>query len=319
MAEKGEISPRETSKEGREIKSSEGLIPCIIVFPDRKHVGYINNIVDDSVDALKECLYDRFKVYKLSGETRADEHFGKTFEKLADECYLGIVLLDGFRPNVLFEYGILRGKGKVLIPVQDKKAYVAVDSFYSTSGDSDNAYKESTGLEKEQFETLKKPPLGHFDHLSDCKGIKIVEVDHNAPSDSPDHPKNMIKEELEKLMPEISERYSKSLNESLKLTGTSMSEEHLKRFHDLSLRVSEYYTARKQFDSEDVESAAQEIKELEKSSNIRAPSRMYGTLAVLYVALAERTEWKKVDEIAGYYQKAADIYEQILTPEGDAT
>jgi len=93
--------------------SVEGEIPCFIVFSDRKHVDHIYNIVN----CVRDCLSKRgFKTELLSEETVPDEHFGERFEKLADECVLGIVILDGFRPNVLFEYGFLRGKRQSCYP-----------------------------------------------------------------------------------------------------------------------------------------------------------------------------------------------------------
>ena len=47
---------------------------------------------------------------------------GKTFEDLVNECVLGIIILDGFRPNVLYEYGFLKGRNVIVLPIKDKKA-----------------------------------------------------------------------------------------------------------------------------------------------------------------------------------------------------
>jgi hypothetical protein len=59
-----------------------GQIPCVLVFSDRKHVPYINQIVN----CLEEVLPSLgFKVNKLCDKTPPDKHFGKSFEKLAKE------------------------------------------------------------------------------------------------------------------------------------------------------------------------------------------------------------------------------------------
>ena len=107
--------------------SIEGEIPCIVVHSDKKHVEGINQILNP----LRELLPEKgFKPTYLSDEIEPLQQHGKKFEQLARDCALGIVILDGLRPNVLLEFGILLGKNKPIIPLQDKKACVAIKSFY---------------------------------------------------------------------------------------------------------------------------------------------------------------------------------------------
>jgi len=62
-----------------------------------------------------------------------------------------------------------------------------------------------SGLTQRQYELLKEPPIGYFDYLSDRAGIKVSQVDRDASLTSQDHPKNVVKKELEKIMPKIKE------------------------------------------------------------------------------------------------------------------
>jgi tetratricopeptide (TPR) repeat protein len=286
--------------------SVEGEIPCFIVFSDRKHVDYIYNIVN----CVRACLSKRgFKAELLSAETVPDEHFGERFEKLADECVLGVVILDGFRPNILFEYGFLRGKGRVVIPLQDKKAFVAIKSLYSLDGGSDEeTIKSRTGLTKAQFAKLREPSLGYFQHLSNRHGIKAVVVDCGAELDSCEHPQNKFDRELEKLIPVIVKKY---IEQSMKPIS-EVSPSYFEKFHGLVLDISEYYTGISKFDANDVEKVISQMGGLEKDSGSKMPSRVYSMIASLYLSLVERSDWKDVHKIVSYYEKAIKIYEEIV-------
>lgn len=190
-----------TKQKKKTIKSSQtvigGYLPSLILHPDRKHVEYVFNIINPVKDLLKEI---GFNPMLLSDETCPDTHFGKTFEEISDEIILGVVILDGLRPNIMYEYGFLRGKNKLVIPIQDRSAFVAVKSFYPMSEYTIESIKLVTGLTSEQFQKLKNPPLGYFDHVSDRGGIKVVFVDSFASSDSPEHPRNKLEKELKNLI-----------------------------------------------------------------------------------------------------------------------
>jgi len=285
--------------------STEGEIPCIILHPDKKHVEGINHILNP----LNELLPKKgFKPIYLSDETEPLQHYGKTFEQLAEDCALGIVILDGLRPNVLLEFGILIGKNKPIIPLQDEKACVAIRSFYPQNW-------RGSGLTESQFSKLKDPYLGFFSHISDLQGLKVEVVDKDVSLDDFKYPKNVIDKAIDKLMPRIIEEYNEL---SLKSVG-KISPDYLQRFHAVSLEVAEYYGGRVRFSIKDVENAIEEIKNLERNSGVKMPSRVYSTIASLYISLAERTEWEKVHEIVGYYNRSLEIYAGILQSESDLT
>ena len=49
---------------------------------------------------------------------------------LIDQCAFGVVCLDGLRPNVVFEYGALRGAKKPVLLFREEAATVDVELFY---------------------------------------------------------------------------------------------------------------------------------------------------------------------------------------------
>ncbi|RMF32215.1 MAG: hypothetical protein D6752_00625 [Candidatus Nitrosothermus koennekii] len=95
-----------------EKSESKGAFPCIIVYSSDKHVPYINPVLDDIEQLLKS---KGFEPILLGDEVRSGDDYFSKLEELIDKSVLGIVILDGFRPNVLFEFGYLKGKGKPTI------------------------------------------------------------------------------------------------------------------------------------------------------------------------------------------------------------
>ena len=74
--------------------------------------------------------------------------------RAAKDCVLGIVILDGFRPNVLFEFGVLMGLEKPVVLLKDKNAEINIKTLY---GDITNQNcKKVTGLTLSKFERPKK-------------------------------------------------------------------------------------------------------------------------------------------------------------------
>ena len=74
-------------------------------------------------------------------------------------CTFGIVVLDGLRPNVVFEYGIMHGMRKPVILFKEAKAEVDISSFL-----------------EEDAPDLNLPPvkLDLDSHFSDVKDINYA-------------------------------------------------------------------------------------------------------------------------------------------------
>ena len=285
--------------EARSAQSREGEIPCIVVYPDEKNVKGINHILNP----LKQLLPEKgFKVLLLSDEIKPLRHYGETFQQLAEGCALGIIILDGLRPNVLLEFGILMGKNKPIIPLQDKKATVAIKSFYQQN-------KEKTGgLTSKQFNDLKEPPLGFFSYISDLQGLHVEIVNKDAPLEAPEYSATVIGKAIDELMPRITEEYNKLSLKPIR----DINSDYLEKFHTVSLKILEYYVGREKFSAESIDNIVKEIKDLEADSGIHMPSQIYSTISSVYMFLAEEVEWKDVGKIIDNYNSALEICGRVL-------
>jgi hypothetical protein len=78
-------------------------------------------------------------------------------EKQISGCAFGVVCLDGLRPNVVHEWGYMRGQGKPVILLKKEGATVDVRHFIS-----------------EAAPQLENPPLNMDSHLSNLKDINYA-------------------------------------------------------------------------------------------------------------------------------------------------
>lgn len=87
-----------------------------------------------------------------SGASQLDK-----IEKEISECAFGIVCLDGLRPNVLHEWGFMRGSNKPVILLKKENATVDVRHFI-----------------RETAPELINPPLNMDVHVSNLKDINYA-------------------------------------------------------------------------------------------------------------------------------------------------
>jgi hypothetical protein len=73
----------------------------------QKHVEYINQILTQIESTLMEI---GFRPQRLGCKIRSGEEYLNKVTELIDSSVLVVVILDGFRPNVLFEFGFTQGK-----------------------------------------------------------------------------------------------------------------------------------------------------------------------------------------------------------------
>jgi hypothetical protein len=137
---------------------------------------------------------EHFKPERLGDEIRSSEGYLEKLESMIEKCVLGVVILDGFRPNVLFEFGFLTGKKKPIIILQSKGAKINIKSLYIPI----EIACEKAGLTKGQFDKMKDPLIDPSKHLSDFGGKHIAYFDWKARESSLDHPTVVLKNELKK-------------------------------------------------------------------------------------------------------------------------
>src|SRR5262249_12937560 len=73
--------------------------------------------------------------------------------ELIRDCAFGVVCLDGLRPNVIFEYGAMRGAGKQVMVYRETSAKVDIGHYFAGAPDL----------------ALKPPPIDVDKHFSDTK------------------------------------------------------------------------------------------------------------------------------------------------------
>ena len=103
---------------------------------------------EPDVNVLIECLQIVFtqnfridltpSVQNLGQVTSPLESGGSQLQQISDlieQCAFALVVLDGLRPNVVFEYGIIRGKKKPTILLKEENASVDIRGLYDVAGD----------------------------------------------------------------------------------------------------------------------------------------------------------------------------------------
>ena len=83
------------------------------------------------LDALELVLGKHFEQHRTpaaleSGESQYDQIFREI-----EGASFGVVILDGLRPNVVFEYGIMVGKGIPVLLFKEQSAEVDVEGYYT--------------------------------------------------------------------------------------------------------------------------------------------------------------------------------------------
>ena len=155
---------------------------CALVYSDVRHVPNINQILED----IEEVLLDHgFAAQRLGDEIRTGQGYPESLRRLLSDCVLGVVVLDGLRPNVAYELGFLFGMNKPVIVLQSVGAEVAARTLYDDSG----------GLQKKQFDSLKNPVLRQ-DHFSDFDRTHVGFFDCAARRGEPRHLKALLNEEI---------------------------------------------------------------------------------------------------------------------------
>jgi tetratricopeptide (TPR) repeat protein len=170
---------------------------CLVIFSSKEaHI----EIVIDCIDIVlgQEYKYNviRLDNYLSSGDSQYEEIIG-----LINNCSIGVVILDGFRPNVLFEFGILKGLNKPCIVLKENNAVIDVIGFY-----------DDIGINLD----LVNPKIDMDKHFSDVKDRFYIKYDKNKPKEI----REKVKKEMDKLKQQIEDEYMRMLipNKNLLIT-----------------------------------------------------------------------------------------------------
>ena len=309
---------RETTDEAKAIStiSSEGELPCVLVFPDKRHIE--NYTFAPILDFIKQTLIEEgFKIRLLSDEARDLTRYVDEFAKIANECVYGVVVLDGLRPNVVLEFGILIGLKKPFTLLKSKDAEISVKTLYPDNLVSDSICKQCSGLTVKQFNDLRNPKLRLWssdNHLSDLSTHFTI-FDPSVNLDNTNHVSKMLKESIKLAKPLILEEYNKISSKSIAETMP----QYLKKYQEILFTILQYYTKSIEFNFTDIGKIRKEIEELEKESGIRVLSGTRTIIASLYSSLVEKAEWRNVKEIIKYLSNALNVCNEALEYESDSS
>ena len=279
----------------------ERELSCLVIYSDRKYVSYINNVVDQIKDALEK--ESNFKVNKLGAEIASGEDYLNKLEELVDNCVLGVILLDGLRPNVLFEFGFLLGRQKPFIILQSKDALINVKGLY--------VEEKYSGLSSNQFSRLKEPKLDVRYNLSDFAGKHLSIYDWGAEKTDSVHTVSVLKRELEKIKDQIHE-------ETKKIKTKHIQGDVLQEILDPLNRIIGFYIAATidkdatKIDVKELKKAHEDVVNISKQHASRLPADVYNMIAAIYVAKANAMWQNNIKASLSYAQSAGEVYENIL-------
>ena len=91
--------------------------------------------VENLLDALNLVLGSHFEQRRTpaaleSGESQYDQILRGIEDASFGVVIFGVVILDGLRPNVVFEYGIMVGKAKPVLLFREQDAEVDIPGYY---------------------------------------------------------------------------------------------------------------------------------------------------------------------------------------------
>ncbi len=179
---------------------------AFIVYSSKRHVPYIEDVMEVIDKVLKSLDIDP---YYLSHQIRGGLSYPPLILEMITQSDMGIVVLDGLRPNVAFEYGLLSMRNIDIIPLKKSDAKLSIKSLYYNPTlknlDPSLAFGDFY-FKKAALEKLKDPLLDVNAHFSDCQGKHIVEFDAIIDTNEINSLANVLKIEIEKIIPKLRSR-----------------------------------------------------------------------------------------------------------------
>jgi len=277
MADKRNLA--ELQMEARnEPEAESSLNKVFLVFSDRNHVDYIENLKYHIQEVLKER---KFQPVTLGGNIPSMKEYFTKLKEFINQSVLGIVILDGFRPNVILELGYLLAKGKPVICFITKGAEFCIKTLYGKKG-------EGSGLTSKQFtKDLRNPQIDLNCYLSDLKSYHLVIFpDRNNPVEI----RAIVKEALDKQLADINQERTNMMRPEAK--AIEIPENYDKLMHELYLAAS----GEKKLNEDKLKELITEIENLVINNNINLAPNYYLAALEAWQALALREKaeqyWK---------------------------
>jgi tetratricopeptide (TPR) repeat protein len=243
-----------------------------------------------------------FKPIRLGKEIISDEDYLAKISELIPKCLLALVILDGLRPNVLFEFGYLKALDKSIIILKSSKGLISIKTLYKHPSDS--------GLQSKQFQNkLREPKIDTNYHISDFAGKHVQSFNIDNEKDEDDS--------LEKvLLQEINARKEKLKNDLIKAT-TDQTRSSLQEIMQHIIPIVEFGTGLSNISCDKVIGNINKLVDTMKEKQYELPISVYKYIGFSYLQCAlekkeNQFEYANLISLAiGIYQNGIDASSPI--------
>lgn len=236
---------------------------CLIVFSSREsHIEIAIDCIEMIIGKKYKYQVIRLDKYLSSQDSQYEEIFN-----IINECSIGVVILDGFRPNVFFEYGILKGLKKPCIVFKEINAKIDVLGFY-----------KDIGLSKK----IENPSIDMDKHFSDVKDRFYVTYDKNNPKEI----REKVNDEMVKLKQQIEDEYIRMLIPNKDILITEIKNKLIRSYEIYEKEIKEIsIDLRSQYSV-----LMNDIVDIAKENNILLPDEFFQFISVFFRKVTDYEE-----------------------------
>lgn len=260
----------------------------VVACPDKEHVPYIKSVTLRIEEVLRKEFNIEAKI--LEDAIKPQESNLQTISNLLKDCILGIVILDGLRPNVVWEYGVLYGLEKPIIVLKDRNAEINIKSLLDNTSNSK--------LEKYH---ISNPKLDIDKHFSNIKDLHYIEYDWKEPKELED----VLIREIKKIEDKIVSEINRSMTpENIRNLDIETYNEFQKEFSKLAKDIVKFTRPT----VESINELHNKLTTLAKKRKINLPSEYYFSVGNIYFDLSEyekaEKEFREAIKISPNYAEA---------------
>ena len=133
------------------------------------------------IDCLRIVVGKHFRVELTPSALESGASQRDQVTALIEGCAFAVVILDGLRPNVIFEYGILHGKNKPVILLKGQKATVDIPGYY---GDAPGLEVNPVEIDLDKcFSDVKDVNYARWNRFDLAGSVKIVWEEYRKKKD----------------------------------------------------------------------------------------------------------------------------------------
>jgi tetratricopeptide (TPR) repeat protein len=234
---------------------------CFVVFSSREdHIGI-------PIDCIETVIKkkEHHEVKRLDDHLKSeDSQYGELTE-LLKTCSFAVVILDGFRPNVLFEYGILKGLGKPCIVLLEKQAKIDVLSFYTNPSPK-----------------ILNPLIDMDKNFSDVKDRFYVRYDKNNPPEI----RQLLTREFGKRQKDIDNEFIRMIYPNKDIILKQL-KKHLNKLLKIVNKRKSQLTSNNETE---FKKSITKIEQVCRDKGITLPNYYYSILAILFLRFEKNRE-----------------------------